>query len=340
MNMNIYIDFEATQPEQEIISIGAVADNGAKFYTLVRPQFSKVSQYITEMTGITNDMVNRELNLNFALTHFYFWCKEQEENLAKWHFYSYGEGDVDFLKHSFCNLTDEKPMIIASYMMATMKDYSKEVFKYFHGTTSLIKAFNYLKELDDKQKHNALDDAKMLAEVYSKISNQAPLEENPFKVAREQQESHYTFPSGRFFCKGLGKNAKEREFADIHEAMKWLINTNIRAEDREAVHRDRMATKIMKSIRKHSNYMGYKWRRDKNTKIAFIGREEELHANNTIYYGTQIEIGHWILPKADGGFIYVRPTADYEDVEFIAIEGNKVNINGTNYDLVYRKENV
>ena len=103
----------------------------------------------------------------------------------------------------------------------------------------------------------------ILADIFAKIYDKAPLTANPFKAIREEQEAHYTFPSGRFFCKGLGKNSKEREFADIHEAIEWIINTNIRIEDRENVHRDRMATKIMKAIRKQSNYIGYKWRREK-----------------------------------------------------------------------------
>ena len=263
MNMNFYIDFEATQPEQEIISIGVVADNGMTFHSLVRPQFSSVSKYISDMTGITQEDVEKAYDLNIVMADFYSFCYTQEPSLAKWKFYSYGDSDVEFLKHSLRNVFGENPLIITALMIATMKDYSKDVTKYFHGTTSLNKAFNYLKELDNKQKHNALEDAKMLAEVYSKISNQAPLEENPFKATREEQEAHYTFPSGRFFCKGLGKNSKEREFADIHEAIEWIINTNIRIEDRENVHRDRMATKIMKAIRKQNNYIGYKWRREK-----------------------------------------------------------------------------
>ena len=35
--MNVYIDLEATQFGKEIISFGAVADNGAEFYSLVKP---------------------------------------------------------------------------------------------------------------------------------------------------------------------------------------------------------------------------------------------------------------------------------------------------------------
>lgn len=338
MNMNFYVDFEATQPEQEIISIGVYSDNKESFYALVKPQFSKISKYITDMTGITNEMVEDRYDLDTAFNDLYVWCANQETNLNEWHFYSYGDGDVDFIKHSMCNIQTQRPLIIASIMVATMKDFSKDVTRYFHGTTSLIKAFNFLKDLEDKQKHNALEDAKMLADIFVKIYDKAPLAANPFVLQAREDEANYKFPSGRFFCKATGKNAKEREFPCVEAAIEWLIETNISKDAREKVHRDKMATKIMKAIRKHGTYMGYKWRRDKNTKIAFIGREDELHANNAIYYGTQVEIGHWILPKADGGFTYVRPTADYNDAEFIAIEGNKVNINGTNYDLVYGKE--
>ena len=261
--MNFYVDFEATQPEQEIISIGAVAENGKKFYSLVKPRFSKVSSYITEMTGIKNTDLEYECELNTIFDLFYIWCKDQEDDLSKWNFYSYGDSDVDFIKHSFRNLKAERPMIIASYMMATMLDYSKSVKTYFHGSVSLIKAFNYLKEIDEKQKHNALEDAAMLAEVYSKINDQTPLEKNPF-VEYKAAQGNYTFPSGRFFCKSTGKNAKEREFGCIQEAIEWLINTNIAKDSREAVHRDKMATKIMKAIRKKECYMNYSWRREKD----------------------------------------------------------------------------
>ena len=260
MNMNFYVDFEATQPEQEIISIGVYCDNKESFYALVKPQFSKVSKYITDMTGITNEMLADRDNFDTALNDLYIWCEQQETNLNDWHFYSYGDGDVEFLKYTMRNVTTQRPLIIASIMIATMQDFSKEVTKYFRGTTSLIKAFNYLKSLENKQKHNALEDAKMLADVFVKITDKEPLSENPFV---ERAICNYTFPSGRFFCKGKGKNAKEREFGCIQEAIEWLINTNIAKDSRDAVHRDKMATKIMKAIRKNECYMNYKWRREK-----------------------------------------------------------------------------
>ena len=72
-----------------------------------------------------------------------------------------------------------------------------------------------------------------------------------------------TFPSGKFFARGAGKNSKEREFEDIHTAIDWLINTRIKVEERANIHKDRMALKIMKALRKKETYMQYLWRREK-----------------------------------------------------------------------------
>ena len=257
--MKIFIDFEATQPEQEIISIGAITEYGHTFYRLVKPQFSQVSKYITDMTHITTYDLENAIDLDTAFNELCEWCGNKEHEVIKWEFYSYGDGDVDFIKHSMCNIKSSKALIIASIMMATMTDYSKEVAEYFRGNVSLIKAFNYLKNLENKQQHNALEDAKMLADVFLKTAEKQPLEQNPFA---ERVISNYTFPSGKFYCKGLGKNAKEREFYNIHEAMEWLIETNINKEARDSVRRDKMATKIMKAIRKKDSYMNYKWRRE------------------------------------------------------------------------------
>lgn len=61
--MNFYIDFEATQPGNEIISIGAVSDDGATFSCLVKPVASEITPFITELTGITVEKSNMEFLL-------------------------------------------------------------------------------------------------------------------------------------------------------------------------------------------------------------------------------------------------------------------------------------
>jgi inhibitor of KinA sporulation pathway (predicted exonuclease) len=222
-----------------------------------------VSKYISDMTGITNETLEDKYDLDTIFDALYLWCHEQEPNVANWHFYSYGDGDVDFIKHSLRNIKSANALIVASIMIATMKDYSKQVTKYFKGTTSLIKAFNYLEELEKQQKHNALEDAKMLADVFMKIDGKEPLDTNPFVVQKEGTVTSYNFPTGVFYCKSTGKNATERRFDNIHIAMEWLIEHKIGKNERDRVHRDKMATKIMKAIRKNTTYMEYKWRRVK-----------------------------------------------------------------------------
>lgn len=335
MNMNFYVDFEATQPEQEIISIGVYSDNKESFYALVKPQFSKISKYITDMTGITSEMVEDRYDLDTALNDLYVWCAKQEANLSNWHFYSYGDGDIEFLKCSMCNIQTQRALIISSIMIATMKDFSKTVSKYFHGSTSLIKAFNYLKSLENKQKHNALEDAKMLAEIYSKIEGQTPLNEYPFHPTETTNNEPFTFPSGKFFCKALGKNAKEREFANILDAIDWLIKTRIGQTEKDKVHKDRMAIKIMKAIRKQDTYMGYKWRRDKSKDII-IHTDQKLCIKDTVFYGTEIETGHWVLPYPDYS-LYVILGETNDDVRFIRLNTDKVTINKTKYNMIRRK---
>ena len=55
--MKFYIDFEATQYTENIISIGCVAENGDSFSSLVNCPY-KVGSFVTQLTGITNDMVS------------------------------------------------------------------------------------------------------------------------------------------------------------------------------------------------------------------------------------------------------------------------------------------
>ena len=54
--MRFFVDFEATQFSNRIISIGCVAANGNTFSTLVKPGKKKITKFITDLTGITNEI--------------------------------------------------------------------------------------------------------------------------------------------------------------------------------------------------------------------------------------------------------------------------------------------
>ena len=44
--MKYFIDFEATQFSNEIISVGCVREDGKEFYSLVRPEKRKLTKFI------------------------------------------------------------------------------------------------------------------------------------------------------------------------------------------------------------------------------------------------------------------------------------------------------
>ena len=79
--MNFYIDFEATQPENEIIAIGAVAENGATFHSLVKPQFSSISKYVSDLTHITAEDLEKAPTVNEILIQFDSWIMSQEPEM-------------------------------------------------------------------------------------------------------------------------------------------------------------------------------------------------------------------------------------------------------------------
>ena len=262
--MKIFVDFEATQPYGEIIAIGAKAETGEEFFRYVKPQLSVLTPDITKLTGITQVMLDTQGWLfDSAMRDFADWCCNLEESIYKRRFYSYGTADVNFLAASFPALSTNKAINIVSHMMVTMEDYSENVALFFNGSTSLIKAYNYF-EHEKQQKHNALEDAKMLAEIFGRVQFNKPLEEYPFK---KEEETEFNWPTGTFFCKSQGKNAKEHRFNDSHRAVEWLIRNKIGPKRGNEVHRDRIAKNIMKAIKKKSTYMGYSWRRVKNAEI-------------------------------------------------------------------------
>ena len=94
--MKFFIDFEATQAN-EIISIGAVTENGATFKSLVKPQLSSISPYINQLTHITEEMVSNAKCLDEVFDEMYDWVTRQCADLTEWEFLSYG-GDEKFVK--------------------------------------------------------------------------------------------------------------------------------------------------------------------------------------------------------------------------------------------------
>ena len=267
--MKFFIDFEATQPESEIIAIGAVAENGATFHSLVKPQFSSISQYVSQLTHISAKDLETAPDINKVLINFDLWMMEQENDIMKCRFISYGD-DSQFLKATLPAITNDHAFTCAAILMAKIENCYEDTRKFFHGGIKLIHAFNYVQSMEVEQKHNPLEDAMMLQKVYEYTQTHDPLPAHPMNPSFDATMANHTvkMPSGTFWCKPSGKNAKIRQFDTCDDAIDWLIKDVMRAKEPELIHRDRIMNNIMKAIRKNSKYCNYNWGRVKGGEVA------------------------------------------------------------------------
>lgn len=264
--MKFYIDFEATQPENEIIAIGAVAENGATFHSLVKPQLSSISPYVSQLTHISPEDLEKAPNIDKALIDFDLWMMSQESDIMKCRFIAYGD-DSKFVKSTLPAITNDHAFTCAAILMAKIEDCYDETRKFFHGTIKLVHAFNYVQSVETEQKHNPLEDAMMLQKVYEYTQTHEPLPAHPLNK-NFSEIVDYKSPSGVFYCRGTGKNAKERSFTSCEAAIDWLIKDVMRAKEPETIHRDRIMKNIMKAIRTKKAYCSLKWRRVKEEEQA------------------------------------------------------------------------
>lgn len=269
--MKFYIDFEATQPENEIIAIGAVAENGSTFHTLVKPQLSSISPYISQMTHISAEDLEWAPDINKALIEFDAWVMTQESNIMNCRFIAYGDDDK-FVKSTLPAITNEHAFTVAAILMAKIEDCSGETKRFFHGTIKLVHAFNYVQAAETEQKHNPLEDAMMLQKVYEYTQTHDPLPCHPLNKGFDaaMSSSSVKMPSGTFSCKHAhgGKKAPVRQFATCDDAINWLITDIMRAKEPELIHRDRIMANIMKAVRKGTPYCNYKWSRVKEEEVT------------------------------------------------------------------------
>ena len=111
--MNYFIDFEANQFSNEIISIGCVRENGDQFYSLINPK-KRITEFITNLTGITNELLQKAENSEEVFQKFFEWCNEYPNDIPT--FYCYGNSDTSFVKTNFNKAKNFKEKAILGYL--------------------------------------------------------------------------------------------------------------------------------------------------------------------------------------------------------------------------------
>lgn len=274
--MKYFIDFEATQFSEEIISVGCIREDGETFYSLVAPVEGKITPFITNLTGITAEMLKDAMSPDTVFEKFYDWAfADISENPE---FFCWGNSDASFLRHTFKRTTSYKARVAIGYMTAGVIDYAKRFCQRIKAKQcGLVKAYNGLIDENKEQNHNSLDDAVMLYEVYQvvevsetdylrdRMKNYIALKSVKKEVEKEPESSEVVKWNCRGFSNGticIINNKKEAlyNFPTLKEAIDWVMNNFVPADQREVVKRDTLSKNIKKAYTNGSMYCGYKWR--------------------------------------------------------------------------------
>ena len=190
--MKFFIDFEALQYSNFIISIGCVCENGNKFSSFVKPPKGKtVSKFITELTGITDETLADVPSIDEAFNSFYLFiiynCAITSE---KPDYFCYGDTDTTFIKDSMKYINDVQIYTFAQALSCSLVDYQKTVRDFFvaPNNIALKKVYTLIKAEEVVQHHDALEDAIMLSEVVNKMKAKCKPEDRIFLSSMKRDD--------------------------------------------------------------------------------------------------------------------------------------------------------
>lgn len=150
---------------QEIIEIGAVKldDSGAEldqFRLYVKPELGEITEYYSNFTGITNEMVSDSPHFAQAVDAFLDWCGEDCK------IYSWSPSDLIQIQREAQSKGFEDPRI--ADLEGRWIDFQKEFGKMLGigRKVSLKDAVNAIGAEFEGQQHDAFWDARNTAEIY------------------------------------------------------------------------------------------------------------------------------------------------------------------------------
>ena len=188
--MNFYLDFEATRFSNRIISIGCVAGTGETFETYVKPgDKKKVDKFITELTGITNEMLVEAPDADTAFKMLYDFIEANSDGEAP-AYYVYGNSDADFINSTLHHMSDTQACVCAQAIAGNLIDYASVVKKFFVAKSDLALRKVYMLIQEQKelvQKHDALEDARMLETVVAHLHDKCKPEDKETILAMPSQ---------------------------------------------------------------------------------------------------------------------------------------------------------
>lgn len=279
--MNFYIDFEATQFSERIISIGCIAENGETFYSLVKPNYKyKITKFITELTGITKEMIEEAPDADVVFSSFFHWLHKNSTEKPK--FYCYGDCDKTYIDNTLKDITNYYASLALSLMSANLVDYSPKVAEMFNRTVNLKRVYNVLKEEKEQQTHDALEDAVMLKYVVDNIKNISKelavsrLKDTPKPVKPKKEgapaaflewdnknlweaDTHADETEYQYKCT-CATGTHTKYFKDLETMALWAIKYLTRnLSPKKSNHIEQVQNSIKKAIRTGKGLYGLQW---------------------------------------------------------------------------------
>lgn len=267
--MNYFIDFEATQFSNEIISVGCVRADGITFYEEVRAK-RKITPFITSLTGITDAQNKVAASSDDVFERFFDWLLECGNEKAT--FYCYGNSDIDFIRKNLALTTNVKAQAALSIIGMNLKDYSKTVKTHFGliKNLSLIKLVAYYRGVESiEQNHNALEDALYLKEAFEHVEAEKEVIGHPFpdyESETNNQQSNDVNDITKEKLKQIqheiriynNEDVLECTFNSLTEARKWVIS-KLGKIDQLKANKRKVENKIINAYLQNKTYRGYKW---------------------------------------------------------------------------------
>lgn len=149
---------------------------------------------------------------------------------------------------------------MACQMIATMQDAFELTKDFFKQQVKLQQVYNYVKRQDNKQQHNALEDAKMLEYVMKYMKHNEPFEISPFIEVFSANKQQQSFPKGKYMAQYPNCYVAKMT-CSMEEMVQWLLSSqsfrNIPKDSQPKP--TRIANRIINSIKDDTTYAGYKF---------------------------------------------------------------------------------
>ena len=267
--MNFYLDFEATQFSERVISIGCVCDNGNEFYSLVRPpKGDKVNGFITRLTGITQEMVENADIADVAFIALRNFVRSNS-NGQKPHFFVYGSNDASFLRKTMAKMMDEDAKKFLSRLSSSLVNYCPTARRFFGvSQIGLAKACAKFRGEEVPQNHNALEDANLLRELVYMINNHGEMALVEFEVVTVKDTSSKPKPqkkkteekpiTGKILMYGHAESPNQKTYQNFESALD-IIYMRTKAS-MPLTNRETVKKNLTKAIRNGTSYRGWLWK--------------------------------------------------------------------------------